>query len=176
MFETERLYIRNFKIEDSKSCFEGWGTDRRLGRYILGYPMKITQMEEFVSSLVENKNAWVIIEKKSKGCIGYITIDIPYIQLGIGEIGYVIGERFQHRGYAYEAIDWILQEYLETRGLYMVEAKYNADNVVSGNLLKKLGFQIDGEIRNRRIDFVSGKRNNLVICSITKEDRQQISD
>ena len=35
---------------------------------------------------------------------------------------------------------------------------------------KKLGFQFDGELRNRRIDFVSGERKNLVICSITKED------
>ena len=52
----------------------------------------------------------------------------------------------------------------------MLEAKYNVSNTASGNLLKKLGFQIDGELRNRRIDIVSGKRSNLVICSITKED------
>ena len=34
---------------------------------------------------------------------------------------------------------------------YMLEAKYNIRNMASGNLLKKLGFQIDGELRNRRI-------------------------
>ena len=50
----------------------------------------------------------------------------------------------------------------------MLEAKYNISNMASGNLLKKLGFQIDGELRNRRIDVVSGERKNLVICSITK--------
>ena len=52
----------------------------------------------------------------------------------------------------------------------MLEAKYNISNMASGNLLKKLGFQIDGELRNRRIDIASGERKNLVICSITKED------
>ena len=108
------------------------------------------------------------LEKESKNCIGYVTIDIPYIQLGIGEIGYVIGERFQNKGYAFEALQCIIQEYLVKRDMYMLEAKYNISNMASGNLLKKLGFQIDGELRNRRIDIASGERKNLVICSITK--------
>ena len=56
------------------------------------------------------------------------------------------------------------------RDMYMLEAKYNISNLASGNLLKKLGFQLDGELRNRRIDITSGERKNLVICSITKED------
>ena len=33
----------------------------------------------------------------------------------------------------------------------MLEAKYNISNMASGNLLKKLGLQNDGELRNRRI-------------------------
>lgn len=28
------------------------------------------------------------------GCIGYVTMDIPYPQLAIGETGYVIGEKY----------------------------------------------------------------------------------
>lgn len=171
MLKTERLLIRNFKIEDSCSCFKGWGKDESLGKYIVGYPMEEKQMESFVSALAENENAWVIVEKDSMNCIGYITVDIPYIQLGIGEIGYVIGERYQHKGYAYEAIHCILQEYLVDRDLYMIEAKCNVNNIASIYLLKKLGFQVDGELRDRRIDFMSGKRSNLMICSITKEDK-----
>ena len=83
----------------------------------------------------------------------------------------MIGERYQHKGYAYEAIHCILQEYLVDRDLYMIEAKCNVNNTASIYLLKKLGFQVDGELRDRRIDFMSGKRSNLMICSITKEDK-----
>lgn len=82
----------------------------------------------------------------------------------------VIGERFQNKGYAFEALQCIIKEYLMKRDMYMLEAKYNISNLASGNLLKKLGFQLDGELRNRRIDIASGERKNLVICSITKED------
>ena len=170
MPETKRLLIRNFEIEDVPSCFAGWGRDRNLGKYILGYPAEEHQMKAYVSAWAENKNVWVIVEKESRNCIGYITIDIPYMQLGIGEIGYVIGESYQHKGYAYEALNCMIQEYLFNRGLYMLEAKHNVSNTASGNLLKKLGFRVDGELRDRRIDITSGKRQNLVICSITKED------
>ena len=127
-------------------------------------------MEAFVDAWSKNKNAWLILEKESKNCIGYVTIDIPYIQLGIGEIGYVIGERFQNKGYAFEALQCIIKEYLMKRDMYMLEAKYNISNLASGKKKKKLGFQLDGELRNRRIDIASGERKNLVICSITKED------
>ena len=116
MLETNRLLIRNFVAEDTHSCFEGWGKDKKLGKYILGYPTEEKQME------------------------------------------------------AFEALQCIIQEYLVKRDMYMLEAKYNISNMASGNLLKKLGFQFDGELRNRRIDIVSGERKNLVICSITKED------
>ena len=71
---------------------------------------------------------------------------------------------------AFEALQCIIQEYLVKRDMYMLEAKYNISNIASGNLLKKLGFQFDGELRNRRIDIASGERKNLVICSITKEE------
>lgn len=171
MLETERLLIRNFKIEDEEACFLCWGQDIKLGKYIIGYPMQnISQMKVLVASFAQNENAWVVIEKQNQNIIGTITVDIPYIQLGIGEIGYIIGEKYQHKGYATEAVNCIVQEYIVNRKIYMIEAKYNEHNIASGCLLSKLGFHRDGVLRNRRIDIESGKRNDLVICSITLDD------
>lgn len=170
MFETERLFIRHFEIGDAASCLEGWGTDSSLGNYILGYPMEKAQMESFVKAMAENKHAWVIVEKESQKCIGYITIDIPYAQLGIGEIGYAVGAEYQQKGYAFEALNCMIQAYLAAKNMYMLEAKYQVNNKASANLLCKLGFQIDGELRDRRIDVETGQRVNLVICSITKKE------
>ena len=39
---------------------------------------------------------WVLEEKKSGNIIGYITVDIPYDLLKVGELGYVIAEKYQH--------------------------------------------------------------------------------
>lgn len=52
----------------------------------------------------------------------------------------------------------------------MLEAKYNENNLASSKLLDKLGFQIEASLRGRRIDRYTGKRNNMIVCSITKDE------
>lgn len=168
--ETERLCIRHFDSADVDSCYKGWGRDEQLGKFIFGYPMTKETMKSFVMTMAENENVWVIAEKKSSQCIGYITVDIPYPQLAIGEIGYVIGDHFRRNGYAYEAVSELIRIYFEEKSLYMIEAKYNINNVSSGKLLKKLGFVTDGILRNRRIDLQTGERCNLVVCSLCRDD------
>lgn len=171
MIETERLRIRNFVSGDSKSCFESWGKDKNLGKYIALYPMSdISQMETLVSFLEKNKHAWLLEEKVTGNIIGYIIVDIPYDLLKIGELGYVIAEKYQHMGYAYEALTCIIKKYLYEEELYLLEAKYNENNIASSELLNKLGFQIEASLRGRRIDSCSGKRNNMIVCSIMKEE------
>ena len=120
-------------------------------------------------------NAYVIVEKESNSCVGYISVDIPYRQLNIGEIGYVIGEKYQKKGYAYEALSRILEVYFTKKKLYMLEAKYNEDNIASAKLLKKLGFVHDGKLRNRRIDLMSGERKDMIVCSMTFEEYKEIT-
>lgn len=169
--ETERLLIRNFVKEDAYACFDSWGKDKELGKYIPLYPMKtLQQMQDFLKYLVINENAWIIIDQKLNEVVGYITVDIPYEQLQIGEIGYVIGEKYQKQGYAYEAVHCVLNEYLSKKNLYMIEAKYNETNNASAKLLQKLGFHLDGNLRDRRIDPETKRRNNLIICSVTQSE------
>lgn len=171
MIETERLRIRNFTSEDSKRCFESWGKDKDLGKYIILYPMsEVSQMESLVSSLEKNKHAWVLEEKKSGNIIGYITVDIPYDLLKVGELGYLIAEKYQHMGYAYEALTCMIKKYFYEEKLYLLEAKFNENNIASSKLLNKLGFQMEASLRGRRIDSYSGQRNNLIICSLTKDE------
>lgn len=169
--ETKRLLIRNFNENDADACYESWGQDRTLGQYIAPYPMSDgRQMANLVRSLASNRNAWVMVDKGSEQIVGYITVDIPYEQLGIGEIGYVIGERYQRQGYALEAIHGILTEYLISRKLYLIEAKCNESNHASLKLLEKAGFRADGRLRGRRVNLLTGERNDLLVFSITRDE------
>lgn len=166
--ETERLLIRNFKISDAKKCFANFGQDESLGIYLPFFPMKeVSEMEKLIASFVGNPNIWIIEEKVLSEPIGYISVDIPYDVLGIGELGYVLGEKYQHKGYAIEAVETIISYLFLERKLYMIEAKYNENNIASGRLLSKLGFKTDGILRDRRIDKITGDRCNLVVCSVT---------
>ena len=67
----------------------------------------------------------------------------------------------------------ILNRYFIDKNMYMIEARYNQDNIPSSKLLQKLGFVVDGKIRNRRIDYLTGERRDMVICSITMEEYKE---
>lgn len=91
--------------------------------------------------------------------------------MSIGELGYVLGEKYQHKGYAAETVDAIIFYLFSEGKLYRIEAKYNENNIASDKLLNKLVFKTDGILRGRRIDKMTGERCNLVVCSITENER-----
>ena len=104
--ETKRLLLRNFTLNDIDACYQCWGQDQTLGRYILNYPMTDRQqMAELVQGFLANQDAWVLIDKKRDAVVGCITVDVPYRQLKTGELGYIIGEKYQKQGYASEAAE-----------------------------------------------------------------------
>lgn len=115
------------------------------------------------------------MNKEPEKIVGYITVDVPYEQLCIGEIGYVIGEKFQKHGYAREAVSGILTEYLVNRNFYLMEAKCNETNTASRKLLEQTGFLEEGRLRGRRMNLLTGERNDLLVFSITREEFSGLS-
>lgn len=176
MIETKRLLIRHFNEKDTEECYQSWGKDRSLGQYMRPYPVAgMQQMKNLVQGFVTNMNVWVIVNKEPKKIVGYITVDVPYEQLCIGEIGYVIGEKFQKHGYAREAVSGILTEYLVNRNFYLMEAKCNETNTASRKLLEQTGFLEEGRLRGRRMNLLTGERNDLLVFSITREEFSGLS-
>lgn len=154
MYETDRLIMRHFLPDDVEKCMESWGKDTNLGRYIIGYPMMdIVQMKNFVEGMSKQKNAWVLVEKESNDIVGY-----------------VIGEKYQGNKYSYEALKYLLHIYFTEYGLYLIEAKYNASNKASEQILQRLGFKKEAVLRGRRMNFLTGERNDMVICSIDRKE------
>lgn len=154
MYETDRLIMRHFLPDDVEKCMESWGKDTNLGRYIIGYPMTdIVQMKNFVEGMSKQKNAWVLVEKESNDIVGY-----------------VIGEKYQGNKYSYEALKYLLQIYFTEYGMYLIEAKYNASNKASEQILQRLGFKKEAVLRGRRMNFLTGERNDMVICSIDRKE------
>lgn len=173
--ETKRLILRKFEESDTDKCFVNFGQDKSLGTFLRMYPIRdIENMRMLINGFVQayEKDAyiWLVEEKNSGEPIGYISIDIPYPELGIGEICYLLGSRYQKKGYATESLSAVIDYMLNFKKLYMIEAKYNEQNTASGNLLMKIGFKRDGILRGRRINLKTGERCNLIVCSVTKED------
>jgi ribosomal-protein-alanine N-acetyltransferase len=173
--ETERLILRKFEITDIESCFNNWGNDDALGQYFPMYPfdnqMIMGKMiQSYINAYENDAYIWLVQEKESGELIGNISVDIPYKQLQIGEIAYLLGSKWWKRGYAFEAGFAVIQYMFQVEKLYMIEAKYNETNIASEMLLRKLGLKEDGRLRGRRISRDSGERNSLVVCSILNSE------
>ncbi len=171
--ETKRLILRPFEERDVRGCFENFGQDEQIGRYIPAFPVRTPEaMAAVLAPFYGNENIRVMVEKETASPIGYISADIPYERLGVAEIGYVLGSAFWHKGYAGEGVRELIRYLFARRGLYLIEAKVNETNAASVRLLERLGFQREACLRGRRMDWVSGERNNLLVYSLLREEAQ----
>lgn len=173
--ETNRLLLREFCINDVEECFINFGQDKEIGRYLPMYPVddktKMKNMiDGFIGAYETGAFIWLIVEKETQAPMGYISVDVPYRELGVGEIGYLLGEKFWGMGYATEAACAVIDFMFHKEGLHLIEAKYNKKNIASEKLLNRLQFTKEGVLRDRRIDCITGKKCDLVICSLNENE------
>jgi RimJ/RimL family protein N-acetyltransferase len=80
------------------------------------------------------------------------------------EIGYFIGPEFRGRGYAAEAVALLLKHLFSDLGLNKVMAQTGEFNLHSIRLLEKLGFRIDGRLRQHH--EVNGELKDDILYSL----------
>lgn len=85
-----------------------------------------------------------------------------------GEIGIVIGDEFQKKGYGREAINWIMDWGFGQVGLHSIAVEAATYNEGALHLYKSIGFQEDGRARQAR--FFGGKWYDIVMMSMLEEE------
>ena len=89
---------------------------------------------------------WVLLPRDDQSqVIGRIN----YTQIARGPfqscvLGYAIDARFQRRGLMHEALAATITHMFETMRLHRIQASYLPENVRSGRLLQRLGFEREG--------------------------------
>ncbi len=158
--ETERLIIRELRLEDWKSIQSMWIAQAHspFAQYIYPKPLddrsayqKVKNWVEFQSA--EDKRCLVICFAEK--IIGYVTFRHKEHDC---EIGYCFHSDFQGKGYAKESLSAILME-MNQRGISGVLAQTALKNTPSVRLLRSLGFQqIDTIKKSIRQD---GEENDI---------------
>lgn len=89
-------------------------------------------------------------------------------------LGYSIDHRWQGKGLMSEALQAVMWFAIVDLGLHRIEACYMPSNAISARVLEKLGFQVEGRLRQSLL--VNGRWEDHVICSyisgqhLSKED------
>lgn len=140
--ETERLLIREMRVEDAES-FYLLNADMDVLKHTGDVPFKdIQESSEFlckypeISYLKDGYGRWTCIEKKSNVIIGWCGLRLQ--PDGETDLGYRFHKRFWNQGYATESGRFSLIYGFRSLGLNRIIARAHKDNIGSWRVMEKL--------------------------------------
>lgn len=178
ILETERLLLREIKVEDVKDLYEIL-SDVEVAKYDYFYPLKsdsevIKFIKRYKKELEENEEiTWGIILKTTNKLIGTCCLGDFDEGAKRAEIGYSIAKLEWGKGYATEAVKVVIDFGLNVMELNRIEANITPGNDASVRVLKKVNFVHEGIVRER--DLIKGKLEDGIIMAILKKDYEKIN-
>ncbi|MFF3022480.1 GNAT family N-acetyltransferase [Gottfriedia sp. NPDC057948] len=171
--ETSRLKLRRFKDEDV-SNFYIYRSNPDVAIYQGWENYKYQQATDFIekqkSAEMNIPDSWVQVAIENKmdgrliGDIGVHTLSIPKNQI---EIGFTLEPMYQNKGYAFEALQGILDYLFNELNKEKINAIADEKNSSSIKLLRKLGFQQIKIIEN---SYFKGQYVNEIMFGLSKND------
>ncbi len=171
--QTKRLLLRKMEITDASVLYEYW-SDKDVTRYmnILGFE-SIKQAKDMIgllNSLADSEKAfrWSIVCKGSKQILGTCGFNNWDKENQRAEIGYELGKQHWGQGFMTEALAGLISHGFGIMALNRIQALVEPENTVSRKLLRKLGFQEEGLLR--QYEQVKGNFIDLMMYSILKNN------
>lgn len=151
--ETPRLWLRQATEADADAIFSLFSDPRVTEFHDLD---TFTHLDE-ARAVVERRKVgfetdrgirWAIAIKPSNSLIGSCGFTWDRAS-NLAEVGYELASHYWRKGIMTEALSAILTYGFEVEGLDNIIAEVMLENVASQQLLKKLGFQSQGVLKNR---------------------------
>lgn len=173
--ETDRLILREFKIDDAEAMYRNWATDPECCKYLAwdvhqNLDETKSVIQKWIDEYQKGSYQWVVELKENHEIIGSITVVRVHEEHKTAEIGYCYGSKFWHHGYATEALRCVIEYLLNECGFYLVECGHISGNPASGRVMQKAGMKQDAILRERHINKVTKERNDLIYYSIKKDE------
>lgn len=147
ILESERLILRPFKIQDAKETLE----------FDFRKTKTLNDAKKWIKNSVSQDSFFLaIFLKEDNKVIGFIELcHLNWWDFKAGEIGYHLNKRYWGNGYATECSRTLIDYCFNKLKFHKVYADTDPDNKASQRVLGKLGFKLEGIIRDKRI--VKGK-------------------
>ena len=141
MLNTQRLIIRKFNIDDTKSLFSIL-SDEEVNKYLPWFPFK--SLEDTKNHLVnfylktnDNNNfyRYAVYLKENNIPIGYIHFENNNDN---NDFGYGLKKEYWNKGIITEAAKTVIEE-LKRNNVKYITATHDRNNIASGEVMKKIG-------------------------------------
>ncbi len=158
ILETERCLIRESKPEDAEAFFAIYAPPH-ITKYTEGLLPDMEQQKAYLRDYVDKMyryyefGVWTVLSKESGEIIGRAGFSVRE-GFDLPELGFVIGEKWQGKGIAYEICKSILQYGWEICEFEAVQVLVIPQNQASLNLCRKLGFVREEKIIEKTQEYV----------------------
>jgi ribosomal-protein-alanine N-acetyltransferase len=169
--ETRNLLLRSIESTDAEAIYHIFADDEVTRLYDLDTFTSVEQATQLIERMrhrFERQEAirWGIARKPNPTLVG--TCGFTLLPSFRGGLGYDLARAYWRQGIMTEALSAILQFGFEKLGLNRVEALVMLENTASVHLLRKLGFQEEGILKEYA--FFKGRFHDLRSFSILKSD------
>lgn len=156
--ETQRCRIREMTEEDLDAVYEVYAGSS-ITRYMEGLYEDREKELEFTRSYLQNAytffgyGTWVIVRKRDEKIIGRVGFNLRdgYEE---PELGFVIMEEEQRKGYALECCMAVLEVGRQEYEFETVQALVKEENTASVSLCRKLGFEWQDKVRENGEEYL----------------------
>lgn len=135
--DTERLILRKFKDQDTKSLFLLL-KDKEVNTFLPWFPVKSWEetRDFYKQRFADQKYCFAICQKADNLPIGYITANTDESH----DFGYALRKEYWHRGIVAEAGRALIQQ-LKEDGIPYITATHDRNNPRSGGVMRQLGMK-----------------------------------
>jgi len=170
----KKVCLRPVFKEDLQKDYLRWINDRSndgLTGHAL-FPHTLADLESFFMSRIKDKRTlWLaIIKKENDRHIGNIELsDIDLIN-GNAEYKILLDKNEQGKGLGYEASKLILDHGFKKLNLHRIYLGVHQDNKAALGLYKKLGFKVEGTLRQHF--HRAGQYKNIIVMGLLSREHQ----
>ncbi|MGB4115289.1 MAG: GNAT family protein [Polaromonas sp.] len=174
VLETERLVLRELRYGDAPTLLEIHGNAQVMQWMGTDALKDLEAAHHLVSRFLAGRVAMVSstrwgLERKSDGqLLGSCGVFNWSKEWKKCMLGYELSLEAQGSGYMFEALNAILPWAFEHLELHRVEALIHPDNHASFKLAERLGFQVEGTLRE--VAFWNNTHHNMVQLGLLRRD------
>ncbi len=144
------LELRQLKLSDATDIFEIINSQREyLGKWLpfVAFTKELKDTQRFVDSIInvpKDKIEYTFSIRKESQLIGLIGLKNSDLANKKTEIGYWLSKEFQKQGIMTKSVEKICEFAFINQGFNKIQIKCAIENRSSSNILKKLGFKLEG--------------------------------
>ncbi|HUM09477.1 MAG TPA: GNAT family N-acetyltransferase [Myxococcaceae bacterium] len=172
---TPRARLREVRLEDAEALLAIYGDAagvRYLGRPVQTLEQVQTRVARMREDIERGEAAfWVMTEPgadRALAYLGFFRWDAPHQS---AELGYVLAPARWGQGLMREVLPVLVRHGFEVLGLHRMEARIDPGNVASIRLAERLGFRLEGRLRDRTLNE-DGTREALLVFGLLRPEFQ----